>query len=178
MNADTHTLQAILPTITAFSTAVTAVCALIVSIWQGITQRRHNRLSVRPNLRIDWLWNDVRDKTKVTVQLSNNGLGPAILAKVNWEKDGELLEVPPSETIDIITSAVPESKSWDFISGYTPSPRDPMSPGEKHALIEVWTRNADDTEALRDILKVLSVRISYCSMYEEPFELLQSISQR
>ena len=40
--------------ITAISAVVIAVATLAVSIWQGYETRRHQRLSVRPALVVDW----------------------------------------------------------------------------------------------------------------------------
>jgi hypothetical protein len=42
-------------TVTAIAATVIALLALIVSIWQGVTSREHNRLSVKPHLDIAWI---------------------------------------------------------------------------------------------------------------------------
>ena len=41
-------------TTTAICAAVIALAALIVSVVEGMQNRKHNRLSVRPRLRIDY----------------------------------------------------------------------------------------------------------------------------
>src|SRR5688572_25280527 len=85
-------------TVTAMSAVFIALLALTVTIWQAALTRRHNRLSVRPHLRIDWLVSDEGTDEKVSVVLSNNGLGPAIIKRFQWKIDGKPLarskEVP------------------------------------------------------------------------------------
>ena len=72
-------------TIVALSAAVTAVAALVVSVWQGAETRKHNRLSVTPRIRFDFVY---RRGEKVRFQLMNRGIGPAIVSKfaVNCDK--------------------------------------------------------------------------------------------
>ena len=43
--------------ILAISTIIIALSAVIVSLWQGFEQRKHNRLSVKPILGLDFIAN-------------------------------------------------------------------------------------------------------------------------
>ncbi len=60
--------------------AVSAVCvallALVTSLWQAVIARRHNRLSVRPFILAT---SGVVKNGFATLEVSNNGVGPAII---------------------------------------------------------------------------------------------------
>lgn len=70
----------------AVAAVVVAVAALSVSVWEGVTSRKHNRLSVRPLLKIEF-YNT--DSHCLSACLYNNGLGPAVI-------DSNVVEIPDS----------------------------------------------------------------------------------
>jgi len=92
MNADDWSV------ITGISSAVIALCALGLSIWQGCLARTHNRLSVRPHL-TTWTHSDA-DKGFYVVELINNGIGPAIIEEFTVKVDGGLVSGDRSEAIE------------------------------------------------------------------------------
>jgi hypothetical protein len=63
--------------ISNISIAVIALCALVISIWQGIQMRAHNRKSYRPHLTSHLKIKE--GNTGFIVELINNGIGPAII---------------------------------------------------------------------------------------------------
>lgn len=65
-----------------------AIFALLISVWQGCEQRRHNRYSIRPLLNFDV---QSSNETK-NIQLANEGLGPAIFKRFSIEIDGQKLD--------------------------------------------------------------------------------------
>lgn len=65
-----------------------AMTALMISVWQGCEQRRHNRLSVRPLLDFQ----TVGHNNTQSIQLANNGLGPAIVQGFYIDVDGQRLD--------------------------------------------------------------------------------------
>lgn len=67
--------------ILALSAFLTAIAALIVSFWQGIENRNHNRLSVKPQLTI--LPQNSTADPEIGLRLSNKGTGPALI--INWD---------------------------------------------------------------------------------------------
>jgi hypothetical protein len=83
--------------------ALTALIALVVSVWALWIQRSHNKVSVRPIPEItvadfeDSLW----------VKLSNNGVGPLIVKSVHvrsgQEERGSIIEWMPT---------LPNSRHW------------------------------------------------------------------
>jgi len=88
-------------TVTAICAVIIALSALVVSIWEGIQNRKHNRLSVRPHLRIDRS-TYVGSPAKITI--GNNGLGTAIVQSFTVHCDGN--RVTARVTADDVPLAV------------------------------------------------------------------------
>lgn len=72
----------------------------ILTIWQAIAQRRHNKLSVKPYL-TTWSHRDKNGLLKIDVL--NNGIGPALIKVFKVYVDSHLIE---GKHLDIIRSAV------------------------------------------------------------------------
>lgn len=84
--------------ITGVSSVVIALCALILSVWQGIQARRHNILTFKPHLGTS----DYSDSSKgiYIVELNNSGLGPAIIKDFIIYVDGERISGDRTEPIE------------------------------------------------------------------------------
>ena len=61
--------------ILSISAIVVAVASIIISVWQGIENRHHNRLAVTPKLDISY----TSRSNSFGFIVKNNGIGPAIL---------------------------------------------------------------------------------------------------
>lgn len=66
-----------LNTLATLVTALAAVCAIGLTIWQGQQNYKHNQLMVRPILTVKIRYGDKGDS--VAFQLINSGVGPAII---------------------------------------------------------------------------------------------------
>ncbi len=85
-----------------WATAIVAVCALIVSFWQLTQNHKHNKLSVKPLLNVDYHVDDVVDdddkktktRKKITFVLKNVGVGPAIITDFLLLYDGKKVTEP------------------------------------------------------------------------------------
>lgn len=70
--------------IAAMSSVFVAICALVVSLWQGHIMRKHNRLSSKPvidmNLHVT--------TQKVCLEILNCGLGPGFLQALDVSHGG------------------------------------------------------------------------------------------
>jgi len=72
------------------SLGVIALAALVLAVWEGVMERRHNRLSVAPRLTIRLHAGDSLGMLGCTV--SNEGLGPAIVTNCLIKVDGKAME--------------------------------------------------------------------------------------
>lgn len=91
---------------------VIAVCAVLFAAYQAYLMRAHNRLSVRP--RLERFLNSVEDRNmgqaEYTVELRNNGLGPAMISDWKVFLDGVEQHLPAAREVDqFIKGFVPES---------------------------------------------------------------------
>src|SRR3990172_12584537 len=84
--------------IAGISTTIIALCALALSIWQGMQTRRHNRLSFRPHL-TTWTNRDA-EKGFYRIELINNGIGPALIEEFLVKVDGKVISGLGTEPIE------------------------------------------------------------------------------
>ncbi|HGM8505710.1 TPA: hypothetical protein ACKQBN_004397 [Pseudomonas aeruginosa] len=79
--------------VTAWIAIAISILALISTFWQGHLSRTHNKLSVRPQLEGHSQW----DGANYSLEVRNDGLGPAIIKSARVYFKGELLsgEGPP-----------------------------------------------------------------------------------
>ncbi len=77
--------------ITALSSAVVALSALILAIWQGITIKKHNVLSLQPLIR--FASEVLVSKKGISLIICNHGLGPAIITSMFYVVDNVRYEL-------------------------------------------------------------------------------------
>lgn len=149
--------------IVAVSTTLIAVVALYVSLWQGFVSRRHNRLSVLPHLRLDWL---PRDESLV-VEMHNHGIGPAVFVEFGLLYD----ESPITQnTSDFIRTKLSQSEADIDFYIYTPFEGDALAAGESLDLIILYvSRDVAHRRAGTQLLSRVSYDITYTSVYGQEF---------
>lgn len=75
--------------IVAMTSTVIAFCALGLSFWQGKAMRDFNKISMQPHLTT---WSSKRyDEGIITVQVLNNGVGPALIKKFELRVDDQVV---------------------------------------------------------------------------------------
>ena len=153
--------------VTAICSGIIALLALGVSVWTGIQNRRHNRLSVRPRLRIDRL---TYLKSDVEVTVVNTGTGPAIIRNFSVTIDG----IPiVSNDRPVAAAAARQLEIPGQFGSYTPDPSvgDSLRPGESLKLLTLLNF-PDEIEKRNDVhKKLLKIKfyIVYESIYGEVF---------
>ncbi len=145
--------------------AVTAVCALAFSIWEGRQARKHNRLSVRPLLAFH---HEKRPEARSLV-LKNIGLGPAILKQLQLFVRGKLVNEPQEggwPEVFYLTGISSGFAIYYYLIG-----DDLIDSGASQVVLQVQcTGYSKEKLAELDLaLALLSVRFEYESMYRERF---------
>jgi hypothetical protein len=84
--------------ITGIASVVIALCALFYTIWAGWRTHIHNKLSVKPHLST-WITTD-SDRRFYSVELINNGIGPALIERFEVKVDGEILQGNATEPVE------------------------------------------------------------------------------
>ena len=145
---------------------IIALGAAITTIWQSVLTRKHNRLSVRPLLRIDRKY--VTGET-ASVVLTNAGFGPAIIHSITILVDGLPLKFASTReaTVPLHKIGLERTKLYAISAGAS------FSPNESHALLETNEIIKQDTSAqkFREAFDHISIEISYESIYKEQFTL-------
>ena len=152
-----------------------ALLAMGATFWQAAISRNHNRLSVRPHL--DFITTRFFGKS-VSVTLTNNGLGPAIVrsAYITLDKDEYRLpdpNIPEPIYNEILATGL-------ILQFNLLGPNTPISSGGSVCLVTVNgdLNNASIFNSAIAVVKRISFRFEYESMYEEKFSASSSLPQQ
>ncbi|MCI0513547.1 hypothetical protein L0128_10070 [candidate division KSB1 bacterium] len=149
--------------ISAIVIALTSVC---ISIWSGMETRKHNRLSVKPQLEICLS----TTKTDFGYVVVNNGLGPAILTARKILIDGAEMQENGFTGFDNFLLKLDLHQNRNLSIGTT-SPGKILRAGESENIIKLEILQSDVLEQLLPtIYKRVKIEISYVSMYHESFK--------
>ncbi len=156
--------------IAGLSSAVIALCAFALTIWQAYIARRHNMLSVTPHL-TTWSHMD-KVNNKYEVQLLNNGIGPAFIRSFQIQVDGQPITGEGYEPIEkALKGLFPQSQYTSYQAfvarGYA------MAVNESRLLVtlQFLGDNVPPIEEVERNFKRARLLIEYSSIYEQPFVL-------
>jgi hypothetical protein len=152
--------------VAGISSAIIALCAFALTIWQASVQRQHNRLSVKPYLTT---WSHRDDKGLLKIDVLNNGIGPALIKVFKVYVDSHEVN---GQDLDIIRNAVQilfanynyEVSYNSFLSeGYM------MSAKEVRCLVAInfLGPKYPAAEEIAHVQKRVKIYIEYESIYKE-----------
>ena len=153
--------------IVATSATVIALAALVVTLWQGIVIRKHNRLSVTPHIRIDRTYNPNNSETNYT--LKNCGVGPGILTTLQLAIDGKIFpeqgDLMYKGVLKILDIDYDESLLWLPIQG------DAISAGEELKVLGLFCGGKLKTkkDSILKALPRLGFVLKYKSIYGDNY---------
>ena len=142
--------------ISQFAILVIALAAVFVSVWQGVMTREHNKLSVKPLLDYNNIWDRTNEETIQKVSVSNKGIGPAILKNMTFYLGEKCI---PSIRLTLKDA----SKQEELVSMMTYGTNTPLTPSKEAILI--WLRKKDNSRS------GIRVKIDYESIYGDDFTL-------
>jgi hypothetical protein len=157
--------------ITAICAVIVAVAALGVSVWEGIANRQHSRLSVRPLLHLEFFNTDVRD---VTVTLENNGPGPAIIVEYEVSLVGGNGERQVLDTLNL-----GDGFKLPYVRVWSPEPGEVVVSGGQKDLICLGDRLQFGSPARAQAIAKLEgaeFHLTYRSLYGGSYETAYRIS--
>jgi hypothetical protein len=147
------------------STAAIALAALTVTIWEGITNRRHNRLSLRPFLSITQHLGGTQGRFGISVD--NDGLGPAAITRCSVSVDGDVIsdEEDPDWNVVLSKLGLEVEAICERIRGRA------IHSGDRKWLLTIRLEDASEPvrKALLGAFKRLRVEIHYDSFYGEGY---------
>ncbi len=151
------------------ASAIIALCALILTVWQAHQTSRHNRLSVSPRL-TTWL-DCSEDRGVYSVELMNNGIGPAVIKSFEMKVDGNEIQGKQAEQIDkAIKTLFPTQHYIQTVSyldgGYVMAAKETRT----LAALKFQLGSMPSEEEFRKQVSRTSLRIKFESIYGEAFE--------
>jgi hypothetical protein len=145
----------------AIASAITAVCALGATIWQGQQNYKHNKLSVRPKLTAMENYENTEEARKVTFELINAGFGPAIFKDFILVYDGKEISKNNRKTYeDFLTE---KTRGFTDVGIFSFIPDSTISAGECCELFSFTYKHEQDASFIHK----LNIRINYQSIYED-----------
>lgn len=146
---------------------VAAVCAGIVTLCEIHATRKHNRLSVKPFLTDHTYTVYTNNGATESFELTNNGLGPALIKKFEVIMDGVPLQYKDEDGLqEQIQKFLPAGKIT-HIKIFTNLSAIPAN--EKNLILQIAVPSSDVSKCkkLQDLAPKISLRIEYESMYGE-----------
>jgi hypothetical protein len=149
----------------SISSAVIALCALGVSIWQGFLTRQHQRKSVTPLISLSHI---SLNYESIEICIKNNGLGPAIILtyalSVNGKKTFINSEDDCYEFINKLNLGEVEAEI------YIPTTGSYIAVGQQIILLSIKPlRGVMDYNDFRKLIFSCEPEIEYKSIFGEKF---------
>lgn len=150
-----------------YTAEIIAFCALFFTIWQAFTQRKHNKISVKPHLSQINNRDKHNNDARLQVMVANNGLGPAFINKFQIYFNG----VECGEAEKAVKNAI--GNITDNYSFSTLGDDSAMAQNETKSILSValQAQSWKDIEELEKKLSQLEMVIQYSSAYGEKFTL-------
>ncbi len=162
--------------IIAIASVFIACCALGVTVWQGVQNRQHNRLSVKPLLTFGHVSNVARDICSEAFILENCGVGPAVIKNFAlFYKGKEVARNNGNDYNDFL-----EEKMSNFMGtecGFL-MPNSIVNAKAKKIMWKVKYNFKNDTAFLTEFINQLDLLIEYYSIYEHKMFILDTREAR
>jgi hypothetical protein len=156
----------------SLASAVVALCALVVTVWQGRQNDRHNKMSVRPKLTASQDFENDDEGKIISFKLMNAGFGPAIIKDFILLYDGkEVSKNNPKAYQDFLKTSI---KKADFFNIYSFAPESILLAGEGCELFSFRHRHGQDVS----FIDKLNLRVNYQSIYEDELFVYDSKKDR
>lgn len=147
---------------------VVAFLAMFFTGYQTYLSRKHNELSVIPNLTI---WEQELEEGGLSYELRNNGVGPALITNIDFFVDGVRVQGEKIQLYkEIVKMLLPAIQC--HVSGSYLEPGYMLPAKEKIELIKVlFPKPFIITKSqLASSIKRVSVLIEYKSIYQKKFK--------
>ncbi|ALS96886.1 hypothetical protein [Lacimicrobium alkaliphilum] len=144
----------------ALGSAVIALAAFGVAIWQGHISRQHNILSVRPRFHIDKSYIE-----GLHYRLESQGLGPGVVREFAiLVNEQEITDPTEDPWPDIFKALGVHGINYDF---HIPAVGSTHAPNTSRQLLSVTFANiSTDPNVIETIDQAINFRIKFKSLYE------------
>ncbi|WP_448550068.1 hypothetical protein [Thalassotalea fusca] len=143
------------------SALVVSLVAVIVGVYSAYTDRTYARASVWPRIELNFHLSNNDDGSAFSINMSNSGIGPAIVKSVQFELNGKHLKT--WEELIAVTKLKRES-----INVSTNSISQIVLPADKKIIaLEIRNGSSKMSGEVMEILHPINISVCYCSVYEE-----------
>jgi len=148
------------------SSLVVAAIALGETSRNGVAQRRHNELSVTPLLHT-WI-DDCADNRRVTFMIQNNGIGPAVITRIEFFAKGDMngRRYSVSELPFLLDDVIERFFDRASLTPTHLAERYALPAGSELVLLKIDTKNQLPASEAARISAELQQKISCCLEYE------------
>ena len=152
----------------ATASALVAVCALGISIWQGHVTREHAKLSVRPHIEIHF---EILQQGALTITAVNTGIGPGFIHQLTVSVGTETFSLREANELRRLARHLAGDTPEYIVQFYVADASTAVSAGSRIALLEIaatdgltapWMASAES--ALRHV-ELLSAECRFRCMY-------------
>ncbi len=142
-----------------------AAVAVGIAVWQGIAQREHNRLSVKPHLDFHRIF---AFPLPYSVGILNSGIGPALVKSITLSYEGETFDGTTREGLDALMErmGLKDSASMRVIK-FACGAKYAMRAGEEIKFYSCKFNGGDESDYIdeRAILERVQAVATYSSFY-------------
>lgn len=168
----------------AIASAIIAVCAFVLTIFQFCATKKHNLLSVKPRLS-SWLDANyvINEKTGAQdfhykVYLSNIGIGPALIESFDVYVDGEKVQKSGLEKIDEAVGLLFPVGNYRIQYRAHLTKGGALSVDQRQMLVHLVfpAGSVPDSITLEQAKKRIKLKVEYQSIYEDeiwPYDSLE-----
>jgi hypothetical protein len=148
----------------AFASVFIALLVFGFTVWQGMQTRKHNQLSVKPFL--DFLWVNNHEKG-IKCEISNLGVGPAFLSKVDFFVDGKELQIKDRGDYKSLFELLDLNEVLGQVSVQHIQPNSALSIGQTNELLMFCDSSVskDDYDLIASKLRRLTIKVEYKCIY-------------
>lgn len=161
----------------ALTSAFIAIAAWALTFYQAVQTKKHNKLSVKPILRI-WTDHDLvinhqtgLSEIHYSISLNNIGIGPALIKSFNFYVDNQKIDGARIEPIDKTIGILFPTSTPSVIKKSYLAKDGALSPNGSITIVYLIFPNstAPTTTVLEHTLKRAKLVIHYQSIYNEEF---------
>ena len=139
-----------------YAVVVIALTAVFISLWQGRLMQKHNELTVRPYFNFSKNWQDIDGRNYFTLELANQGYGPAIILEYTITVNGKKFNSWPEAFREVgMDNLVTQSSTYD--------PGDVWAANQKQYILSL-------NDFTPEMSKNMVLRIRFKSIYDEEFK--------
>ncbi|MES9940337.1 MAG: hypothetical protein ABW105_01640 [Candidatus Thiodiazotropha sp. 6PLUC1] len=159
--------------LTGIASVVIALCVLVFTVWAGWRTHVHNKLSVKPHL-TTWTsrW---PEQQKYSIQLVNNGLGPALIKRFVVRLDNNVIKGKGTEPLDSVIRALFTGDKYKCKTGLLDTGYS-MPANEEKTIVDIQflEPNTITPDELEEKLSRCELEIQYTSFYNDKFSFISN----